>query len=232
MTETKSFRLGSPVCAKHKFWQKLQSLECQYLPRKRLCSSVFLLLRLFQLCSYVLHPPRACSKHKDSFSFTQLRMAALHNNLLCRSELLKTTYICYDAAPRVIPTPKGQPEPSLCYQHQKHVPHFLNIASEHSVRNIWKCIEASSAYVCQRTRTHPVWKQEERPSAFHRELVTVADSPCHFGYCMPSCAQLHSVLQSHLLAERITVLEKTKNKKNVIKTPNKPKHTKSQSFDL
>lgn len=133
MTETESFRLGSPVCPKHKFWQKLQSLGCRYLPRKRLCSSVFLLLRLFQLCSYVLHPPRACGKHKDGSSFTQLRMAALHNNLLCRSELLRTAYICYDAAPRVIPAPKGQPEPSLCYQHQKHVPHFLNIASEHTV---------------------------------------------------------------------------------------------------
>lgn len=33
----------------------------------------------------------------------------------------------------VIPAPKGQPEPSLCYQHQEHVPHFLNIASEHAV---------------------------------------------------------------------------------------------------
>lgn len=91
VTETESFRLGSPVCPKHKFWQKLQSLGCQYLPRKRLCSSVFLLLRLFQLCSYVLHPPRACGKHKDSSSFTQLRMAALHNNLLCRSEALENS---------------------------------------------------------------------------------------------------------------------------------------------
>lgn len=31
--------------------------------------------------------------------------------------------------------------------------------------------------------------------------------------CTPSCAQLHSVLQSHLLAERITVVEKSKLKK-------------------
>lgn len=107
------------------------------------------------------------------------------------------------------------PAPEACSPLPKHC------IRAHSVRSIWKCIEAASAYVCQRTRTHPVWKLEERPSAFHCKLVTVTDSPCRFGYCTLRCAQLHSVLQSHLLAERVTVMEKGKKNK---KTTNKSKH--------
>lgn len=109
------------------------------------------------------------------------------------------------------------PAPEACSPLPKHC------IRAHSVRSIWKCIEAASAYVCQRTRTHPVWKLEERPSAFHRELVTVADSLRRFGYCTARCAQLHSVLQSHLLAERITVLEKSK-KGGKKQETNKPQH--------
>lgn len=107
------------------------------------------------------------------------------------------------------------PAPEACSPLPKHC------IRAHSVRSIWKCIEAASAYVCQRTRTHPVWKLEERPSAFHCKLVTVTDSPCRFGYCTLRCAQLHSVLQSHLLAERVTVMEKgKKNKKKTLTNTN------------
>lgn len=106
------------------------------------------------------------------------------------------------------------PAPEACSPLPKHC------IRAHSVRSIWKCIEAASAYVCQRTRTHPVWKLEERPSAFHCKLVMVTDSPCRFGYCTLRCAQLHSVLQSHLLAERVTVMEKGKKKKKPLTNPN------------
>lgn len=116
------------------------------------------------------------------------------------------------------------PAPEACSPLPKHC------IRAHSVRSIWKCIEAASAYVCQRTRTHPVWKLEERPSAFHCKLVTVTDSPCRFGYCTLRCAQLHSVLQSHLLAERVTVVEKKEKKKQhyQIETPT----PKPQAFAL
>lgn len=208
MTESKSSELGSPLRPWRKFWHRLQSLRW-YLPREQLRPSALLLSSLSVLC-----PSCPTSSLGTVASTEAAPLFRASERLPCATtfsagpELSRRAYIWYDTAFGVIAAPKGQSEPSLLPAPEACSPLPKHCIRAQSVRSIWKRAEAASTYVCQRTRTHPVWKREERPSAFHRELVTVADSPCRFGYCMLRCAQLRSVLQSHLLAERITVLQK------------------------
>lgn len=81
-TESKSFRLGSPVCPRHKFWHRLQSLACQHLPRQQRRLSA-LLSRLSLLCP---SHPEDLGKHKGSSSFAHLRVAASHNKVWSSGE--------------------------------------------------------------------------------------------------------------------------------------------------
>lgn len=209
MTESKSLKLGSHVCPWHKFWHGLQGLG-RYLPRQQLRSSVLLLSSLSPLCpSCPTSSPGTVASTKAAPLFRSSERLPCTTTFSAGLELLRRAYIWYDTAFGLIPAPKGPSEPSLLPAPEACSPLPKHCIRAQSVRSIWKRAEAASTYVCQRTRTHPVWKLEERPSAFHRELVTVADSPCRFGYCVLSCAQLRSVLQSHLLAERITVLQKS-----------------------
>lgn len=126
-------------------------------------------------------------------------------------ELWRAACIWCDTAFGIIPAPRGQPEPSLCYQHQEHVPHFLNIVSEQRSGMRRGCL-----CICVAEDTHG--SRLEAPSKAICLPSPTGDAPrCSLPVAVATarCARLRSELQSHLLAARITVLASDKHGKSI-----------------
>lgn len=131
-----SFGTGS------KAWAATAFLDSSYTPLCSFCQCFATLALPF---------PWGCGEHKARSPLSEGSERLLYTTAFSAGlELSRTGYIWSDACLESPSAPQGQSEPSVCYQHQKHVPHFLNIASERTMSGAFGNASKLPLHMCVR----------------------------------------------------------------------------------